>query len=183
MPSDIENAFEGEITPNPDVVFSPIQFAQDIDDALQPIDPGVEFTNPVGDLYGTFSYNNMTVGSQWSALWYREGELVFYESLPWNAGVGGYGYTDWEPSSDQWLPGFYEVQIFVGTEWKQSGYFTVIGEPPTPTITTSPTQTETITPSATSTIPATPTQTLWPTLTPTITDTPRNTPIPTDDGN
>ena len=153
------------MTPNPDTVFSAIVFAQAIDEDWQPIDPAVEFENPVGQLFGTFSYNNMAVGSQWSALWYRDGELVFYETLPWGNGTGGYGYTDWEPSSDQWLPGAYEVQIFIGSEWKVTGYFTVIGDPPTPTPTTTYTRTNTPTLTSTVTPTATRTNTPWPTLT------------------
>ena len=182
MPGDIEDEFEGEVTPSPDAVFSPLQFSRRIDDEWQPVDPAVEFENPVGHLYGTFSYNNMTDGVQWTALWYREGELVYFETTIWEGGSGGYGYTDWEPASDQWQPGFYEVQIFVGTEWKVSGYFSVIGEPPTPTITNTPTQTATSTVRPTQTGTASPTQTLWPTRTPTITLTPTRTrtPHPTD---
>jgi hypothetical protein len=165
MPEDIADGFEGETTPNAQAVFSPIVFAQSIDDGLQPVNPSDAFDNPVGHLYGTFSYNNMADGSQWSALWYRDGELVYYESSPWNGGSGGYGYTDWDPDSDAWQAGAYTVQIFVGTEWKVSGFFTVTGEAPTPTGTASstPTPTQTRTPTQTGTV--TPTQTLWPTQT------------------
>jgi type VI secretion system secreted protein VgrG len=181
MPEEVQNEFEAEVTPNPDALFSPLQFARQIDEGLQPVDPAVEFENPIVHLYGTFSYNNMTDGVQWSALWYWEGELVYYESSPWEGGSGGYGYTDWAPDSDQWLPGSYEVQIFVGAEWKVSGYFTVTGDPVTPTITSTPTQTPTRTPTATRTGPPTATQTLWPTstLAPTRTQRPTDTRQPT----
>jgi len=111
-----------------------------------------------------------------------DGELVFYETAVWEGGSGGYGYTDWEPPSDQWLPGLYEVQIFVGAEWKVSGVFTVTGQPPIPTITPTPTQTATPSKTATKTPTITPTQTQWPTLTPSITLTPTitRTPRPTE---
>jgi len=148
----------------------------------------VEFENPVGRLFGTFSYNNMVVGSQWSALWYWEGELVHYITRPWENGTGGYGYVDWDPPSDQWRSGLYEVQLFVGTDWKMSGYFTVIGDPPMPTVTDTPTQTRTPTqtspPTQTSTPSRTPTftptltpsQTRWPTASRTVTPTPSQSP-------
>jgi type VI secretion system secreted protein VgrG len=182
MPEDLREEFEGMVTPSPDILFSPIQFSRTIDEDLQPVDPAVEFENPVGRLYGTFSYNNMADGVQWSALWYWEGELVYYESTVWEGGTGGYGYTDWEPDSNLWRPGMYEVQIFVGTEWKVSGWFTVTGDPPTPTITTSPTASATVTPTITDTPTATITLTRWPSATPTITQTPTRTrtPRPTD---
>jgi type VI secretion system secreted protein VgrG len=128
MPLSVQTGFSGIVTPNPAAVFSPLQFAQKLD-KLQPVDPKTEFTIPVGHLYGTFSYNFMVDGSQWSALWYRDGVLVYYESSPWSGGTGGYGYTDWDPKPEEWLPGNYDVQIFIGTQFKQSGQFVVAGTP------------------------------------------------------
>jgi len=178
---EVQNEFETETAPNPDALFSPLQFAKAIDDGWQPVNPALEFENPVGHLYGTFSYANMADGNQWSALWYRDGELVYFETASWEGGSGGYGYTDWDPASDQWLPGTYEVQIFVGMEWKVSGYFTVTGSPPSPTVTSTPTATVTPTRTPTKTGTPTATETLWPTRTPTITLTPTvtRTPRPT----
>lgn len=182
MPQDVSAEFESEIAAESDVVFSAIQFADSLDSDLQPIDATTVFNNPVGHVYGAFSYNNMTDGVQWTALWYWEGELVYYETALWEGGTGGYGYTDWNPSSDQWQSGTYEVQIFVGREWMVSGFFTVYGEPPTPTITNTPTKTETPTNTATKTGTATNTATRWPTSSPTIslTPSPTSTVLPTD---
>ena len=72
-------------------------------------------------MYAVFSYDGMVVGSQWTALWYRGDELVHYETIPWNGGSGGLGFTDWAPDPSEWLPGDYEVQIFVGLLFKISG--------------------------------------------------------------
>jgi len=182
IPPQVEAEFESEIMASQDALFSPILFSRRLDDDLQPIDPSVEFENPVEHLYGTFNYNNMTDGAQWSALWYWEDELVYYETTLWEGGTGGYGYTDWLPSSEQWRPGSYEIQIFVGSRWMVSGFFTVIGQPPSPTITTSPTQTATMTLTGTTTGTPTTSSTLWPSATVTITTTPTRTrtPRPTD---
>jgi type VI secretion system secreted protein VgrG len=125
-----------------------------------------------------FSYDQMTPGAQWTALWYRDGKLVHNESIPWNGETGGFGFTEWEAPAAEWLPGTYEVQIFVGLEWKQIGQFIVEGEAPTaiPTRTPSitPTPSKTRTPTNTSTITQTPTATRTPrpTLTPLPTSTP-----------
>ncbi len=172
IPETVAVQFTSVVTPNTNAAFSPLVFAQKLDDNRLPVNPASEFTNPVGHLYGTFSYDNMIEGVQWSALWYRDGTLIYMETAPWNGGSGGYGYTDWNPPSDQWLPGNYEVQIFIGSQWKVSGRFIVTGEPPTPTVTLTPTftQTSTLTPS--------PTNTLRPTRTETPTRTPRVTPTP-----
>lgn len=161
VPADVASKFESTTTPNPDVVFSPLSFARKIDEAWQPVDPAVEFENPVGHLYATFSYDGMVIGAQWTALWYRGVELVHVESNPWDGSTGGYGYSDWQPESANWMPGLYEVQIFVGLDWKISGQFTVTGEVPT---------------AANS---ATASRTTRPTSTPTVSRTPRPTAIPT----
>ena len=49
---------------------------------------------------------------------------------PWDGGTGGIGgYTECSNPIGGWLPGQYEVQIFMGYEWKVVGRFIVI-EPP-----------------------------------------------------
>jgi hypothetical protein len=53
-------------------------------------------------------------------------------------GSGGYDYSDWDPAAELWLPGVYEVKIFLGTNFYVSATFTVVGDPPTPTITPTP---------------------------------------------
>lgn len=169
MPIALETQFESTITPNPTVIFSPLTFGTRLDKNFQPEDAAEEFANPIPKMYAVFSYDGMTAGAQWSALWYRAGELVCYESIPWNGGTGGFGYSECDAPLAGWLAGEYEVQLFIGTMWKQSGRFIVTGDPPIPTDTATPTVTQT----ATSTIGPTPTRTA------TLTPTPSNTPPPT----
>ncbi len=165
MPLAVEAQFEGNLTPPAEAVFSPLEFTNEGVDALyRPIRPDTVFENPVGHMYAVFSYDKMEDEVQWTALWYRDGKLIHYETTPWDGGSGGIGYTDWEPDSQEWLPGEYEVQIFVGDQWKKVGFFTVEGQPPTPTTTPTPSQTPSLTPS--------------PTGTPT--PIPSNTPTPSD---
>jgi type VI secretion system secreted protein VgrG len=169
MPLAIESVFTSTVTPNPDAIFSEITFSNGIDENYIALNPNTIFQNPVGHMYGLFSYDGMIDGSQWTALWYRDGELVHFETLPWNGGTGGLGYTDWEPRPEEWIPGEYEVQIFTGLIWQQSGRFTVEGDAPTAAPTETPTRTPTTTPSVT------PTRTLIPTQTPIPSRTPRPT--------
>ena len=180
VPPAIEASFASVVTPNPDSIFSPLQFAQSIDNKYQPINPSTIFTNPLRRMYAIFSYDKMTPGVQWTALWLRDGELVHYESKPWDGELGGYGYTDWQPSPDKWLPGNYQVIIFVGTEWKVVGTFTVEGQPPTASPTRFPTYTKTATFTKTATRTKVPTSTKQPTptKTPTITRQPTLTTTP-----
>ena len=169
IPLAVETQFVSTITPNPEAVFSPLVFTQGIDALYRPENPGEIFQNPVGHMYAVFSYNGMADGSQWTALWFRNGELMHFETQPWDGGTGGYGFTDWEPAASEWQPGTYEVQIFNGMVFKVAGVFTVEGEAPTP----APTDTPTLTPTATHT--ATATRTPVPTRTPLPTRTPRPT--------
>jgi hypothetical protein len=199
VPLAIEARFESTVTPNPEAVFSELSFTDGLDALYRPLKPGLTFANPISHMYAFFSYDGMVRGSQWTALWYRGGELVHFETIPWDGETGGLGYTDWQPSADAWLPGVYEVQIFAGLDWKVSGRFTVEGEPPTPQPTVTPTSTRlptrtptptrTSRPSATATPPkptrtpylsptVTLTRTPWPTLTRTPV-TPSITPQPT----
>ena len=187
MPAVISQDFTSVTTPNPNARFSPPVFSRQIDDDYQPIEIADTFENPVDSIFGTFSYESMATNSQWSALWFRDGELVSYESIPWNGSSGGFGYTESNLRPDQWLPGAYEVQIFAGETWKSSGLFTITGIPPTPTITetasvtTTPTRTLTPTSTQVPTATLTPTGTLAPTATLTRTGTlaPSATPTPT----
>lgn len=155
IPLAVEARFEGRLTPPPDAAFSPLLFTNiGLDEDNNPVGPGIQFTNPVGHLYAGFSYARLMDDIQWSALWFRGDELVYYESLPWNGGSGGIGYTDWDPSPELWLPGEYAIQIFLGKDFYISGIFTVIGEISTPTASLTPTFTVTPSPVPTELPPA-----------------------------
>jgi hypothetical protein len=159
VPPAIEALFSGVVTPNPDAVFSPLQFST-VYENYECVVPATVFINPVRSMTACFSYNNMQDGVQWTAIWYRDGELVHFETLPWDGGTGGIGFSEWNPSPEEWLPGTYTIVLFVGLERQTSGQFIVNGEAPTPAPTLSPTLT--LTPEST----PTPTGTSSPTITP-----------------
>lgn len=123
------------VTPNPEAVFSPVQVATRLDDQNRAVNPAESFENPLGRLYGAFTYNYLQDGVRWTAIWYRGEEEVCIDTKVWEGGTGGWGYTDCRPS--QWLPGEYEIRMFLGEQWKISVRFMVVGEPPTPTLTPS----------------------------------------------
>lgn len=181
VPLAVEAQFASTVTPNPAAIFSPLVFAQSLNKEYQPVNPNTTFKNPVGHLYAVFSYDKMVVGTQWTAIWYRNGELVYFETKPWDGAVGGFGYTDWNPQPSEWLPGNYEVQIFVGVDWKLSGTFTVEGEAPTAIATKTPglSQTASLTPPVASAPTDTPQPVLAaPSLTPTVAPSSTPTPLP-----
>jgi len=104
------------------------------------IDPKTVFELPIQTMYGGFDYDKIIPGVQWTALWYHDGQLVCYETNPWNGGTGGIGgYTECTDPIGGWQPGQYEVQIFMGYEWESIGRFIVIESPDaTPTFTPIP---------------------------------------------
>jgi hypothetical protein len=178
LPPDIVLQFQSSTTPDPASVFSTLTFSKKVDENNLPVDPQTEFKNPIGSLYATFSFDKMVAGTQWTAVWYQVAnwKMICYETKPWDASTGGYGYTECAASADLWQPGEYEVQLFVGQVWSSSGRFVVTGTPPTATATASPSRTPlpTATPKPTSTITPTRTETvtLGPSLTPTASLTP-----------
>jgi hypothetical protein len=178
MPLIISQDFTSQVTPNPNAVFSALSFSRTITEDYVAIDPAVSFENPVQTINATFSYDNMTVGTQWTAMWYHEGKLIHYETKPWNGASGGYGYSDCTLPAEDWLPGTYEVQMFIGEQWKTSGTFTITGTPPTPTVTPTLTATVTSTPQPSSTATLTPVNTTAPTATQTTTPLPSQTAVP-----
>ncbi len=164
LPQSILDLFESSVTPNADTAFSPLTFSRTLDLASYNLGGvGTTFENPVSQIYATFSYDQMLTGVQWTALWYRQGELVNFETLLWNGGTGGLGFTEWSPDAEEWTPGFYQVQIYVGSDVVAVGEFIVEGEAVTSTPTPTSTATETPTPTATNTPTITPTHTRFPT--------------------
>ena len=160
LPLSILVLFQSNVTPNPGAVFSQLFFSTEMVNT-QAVDPRTVFQNPIQHIYATFSYDQMEPGTQWTALWYRDGQLVHFETKPWDGATGGLGYTDWAPPADEWLPGTYEVQIFVGEEWKVVGRFVLQGDPPTATPSITPTPTRP--PTSTQTFTSTPTPSRTPT--------------------
>ena len=175
VPPVVADLYTSKTTPNPAAIFSPLVFARGIDlNSYEPVEPGTVFENPIRRIVAIYSYDQMMPGAQWTALWYRNGELVHYETAPWDGTTGGYGYTEWAPDPGEWQPGEYEVQIFVGMEWKVVGRFTVTGDAPAPRPTSRPSVT--ITDTATPVVRLTPTPSVTPA--PTLTPLPSPTPIP-----
>jgi type VI secretion system secreted protein VgrG len=185
LPPSIAQSFSALVTPRPDATVSPVKVS-----ACLVFNPSDIFINPLRCLYGLFSYDHMNVGVQWTALWYRNQVLVYYQSQVWRGAEQGNQYTDWNVAPDFFLPGSYEIQVFIGTEWKSSARFTVVGNPPTytPTPTPSATPSPTVTPTPplprVPTLTPVPTDTRMPTateITPPPTSTAKPiTPIPTD---
>lgn len=198
LPDSLRAMATSQVDPGTEVLFSPIQFAEEIGDDGFPIEPSVRFMNPLRKLNGFYSYDKLVLGTQISFVWMRlDDRVAFCEStVVWDISTGGYNFVTCEPEDpDDWLPGAYELQVFLGSEWFMSEGFVIEGMPLTPTATASevptatdtppatgtwtPTATRTATVTGTVTLTATITPTGTDTLTPTVTRTPTNTPTNT----
>ncbi len=157
LPIAVQALIQGTGTPAYDVQIGKLHFSTEINN-FQLVSPGTSFHNPIKRVYAEFAYQPIGVKLQWTALWYQNGQLQAIDTKSWQnppAGTSGIGVSGWERPSQDWLPGNYEVQVFVGTGWRVSGTYSVEGEPPT----------------------ITPTATLIPTAIPS--NTPSRTPVPT----
>jgi hypothetical protein len=144
LPETIRVLIRETVTPAEDAAFSKIQVARRMDSLNRAINPAETFENPIGRLFGAFTYNNLQNGLRWTALWYRGDELVCIETQAWDGDTGGFGFTECEP--ERWLPAEYEIRMFLGERWRVSASFLVEGEPPTPIPTPSQTPTASNTP-------------------------------------
>ena len=188
LPIELHIESTSQLSTANNTVMSPIQFTIAIGDDQMPVETLETFPNPITSIYGFFSFDQMVSGNHLAFVWYRVDDWVKIcsSSLVYEGSTGGYYSTECAPEdTGLWLPGQYELQIFVNEQWFESGRFTVEGMPPTlvPTITLTPTKTptktRTPTRTATATFTATPSRTPTITKTPTITFTPTITRTPT----
>lgn len=127
IPSEVMATIQTPIGVDTTAIFSIVTFATSTKDGVV-VDTQTIFTPPITHMYGGFSYDRMSAGVQWTAVWLYGNQVICSETKPWTYSQGGYGYTDCELPASSWKPGEYEVQIFVGTTWKNSGRFTIKGE-------------------------------------------------------
>jgi type VI secretion system secreted protein VgrG len=179
IPLSIEAQALSSVTPGPNAVITEIKFSTEMDGVLA-FNPSVAWRNPISRMYAVFVYREMTPGAQWTVLWFRNGSLVYFETHPWKGDVNGRGFSFWEPLPFEFLPGHYEVQMFVGSQWKATAGFDLTGDPHqrTPTLTPRPTRIPSQTPTLSRTPSEMPSPTRTPSITPTFTLTPSITPRP-----
>lgn len=150
LPEQIQATIQTPVGVDNNAIFSPITFSTKIENGLV-VDPQASFDPPITVMYGGFSYDKMSPGVQWSVVWLFNNEIICSETRAWTWTTGGYGFSDCSRDAGQWLPGDYEVQIFVGQTWKTSGRFLIRGEsesgtPAPQAVTDTPTVTPSLSP-------------------------------------
>jgi hypothetical protein len=161
VPFNIQQQFTSNVTPDPKLAVHPLAFSLSITTDFQPVIPTVVFTNspfaPIQKIFVTFNYENVNAGVEWTALWFRDGSLAYWESHPWNGPLSGKGMVVWNNAPNYFTHATYIVEIFTGGVWKQSGEFNVVGAGPIATATLSPTITRLPSQTATPSMGTTPT--------------------------
>ncbi|MHC1740785.1 MAG: hypothetical protein AB9897_06700 [Anaerolineaceae bacterium] len=127
FPPEAQQTVQTPIGPDANAIFSPIQFSSQLSKDKVVTENITSFPASVSHLYGGFSYTQVDLGVQWTAVWILNGKPVHIETKAWNYPPGGYGYTDWDCSTGACVPGDYEVQIFVGSTFKSHGTFSITG--------------------------------------------------------
>jgi len=142
IPGIVQTAIKTPVGIDAKAVFSPIEFSTQTKDGVV-INTTDIFNPPISQMFAGFTFDKMALGVQWTAVWLYEGNVICYETSAWKYSTGGAGYSDACNSvlkPEQWLPGDYEVQIFVGQTFKSSGKFTITGNKPLPTPSLTPTR-------------------------------------------
>jgi hypothetical protein len=163
VPFNIQQHFNSKVLPDPKLVIHPLTFALSVTKDSEPVLPGDVFFNPIQKIVAVYTYENVNLGVEWTAVVYLDGALWNWDTHPWAGPLAGKGVITWNTAPSFFQPGTYEVQIFAGGEWKQSGIFNVVGAAPRATETVSPTITRLPPPTETPSILRTPTPTLAPT--------------------
>jgi hypothetical protein len=141
LPDVVQTAIKTPVGVDNNAVFSVLEFSTQTKDGVV-INTTDVFNLPISQMFAGFSFDKMTLGVQWTAVWSFEGEVICFESAPWKYSTGGSGYSDAcnsQLSADQWKPGNYQVQIFVGQTYKTSGRFLIAGGETEPTASPTPT--------------------------------------------
>jgi hypothetical protein len=104
--------------------FGPITFAAEIDDADQPVNPAVVFSD-VDTIYAFFAVYDVPEGVRWRRRWYVDGELALNTEHVWNDASA----KDWWISitAEKGLPsGRYRLELLIEDQIVQQAEFSIV---------------------------------------------------------
>jgi len=129
--------------------------------------PGLMFPQGTRRIYATVPYQNVRANALFEERWYRDGKLWISRQATWETwakGAMGTLITESIYLDEGLEAGHYRVEIWLDGQLAQTGYFLILSNAPTPTITATPTSTATSSPTPTATRTPIPTATPSPTL-------------------
>ncbi len=99
----------------------PIQFAEDITENVDPINPAKLFNNGIPAVYAIYSFNGIPQDVHARAVWYKNGTILEQDEGTWPWGEKGRGYRFLVPRG----PGLYKLELYVNDTVLSSGLFEV----------------------------------------------------------
>ncbi len=101
---------ESSRTPAPEGVrVGPIQFATEITDDLDPINPNDRFSDGAEKIYAVFPFKGMEQGLQFKAIWYKNGAELVREEGEWAWGKQARSFIFLGPQGE----GLYKLELWV----------------------------------------------------------------------
>jgi hypothetical protein len=101
---------ESSRTPAPEGVrVGPIQFATEITDDLEPVNPGALFPDGADKIYAVFPFQGMEQGLDFKAIWYKNGTELIREEGEWIWGKRARSFTFLGPQGE----GLYKLELWV----------------------------------------------------------------------
>lgn len=106
----VVRAETGDRTPAPaEVRIGPIQFSTEIDDNLDPVDPGRLFAVNTTRVYASFPFRGMEDGLSMTVVWYKNGIEFSRDEMEWPYGAVGTSYRFITPEGE----GLYRLDLLV----------------------------------------------------------------------
>ena len=112
----------GPRTPAPSGArMGPIQFAPDITDDLEPVNPNTIFPQGTTEVYAVFPYSGMKDGLDFKVIWYQNGVELWRDESEWEWGDEARFFSFFKTPNE----GLYKVELHVNDSVMASGLFEV----------------------------------------------------------
>ena len=99
----------------------PIQFAEEITDDIQPINPSNLFKDGISSIYAIYSFSGIPKDLNTKAVWYQNGVEIARDETPWPWGEEGRGYVFLVPRGT----GLYKLELYANDSVLATALFEV----------------------------------------------------------
>jgi hypothetical protein len=99
----------------------PIQFATQITENVEPINPGDLFDEGADRIYAVFPYRGRVVGVAFKAVWYQNGTELWREESRWEWGSDARFFSFFQDPTE----GLYKLELQVNDSVLATGLFEV----------------------------------------------------------
>lgn len=93
----------------PGARMGPIEFAEDITEDMEPINPADRFTDGIAAIYALYPFSGIPQGVNFAVVWYKNGVEVAREESEWPYGEQAKSYSYLVPRGE----GLYKLELYV----------------------------------------------------------------------